>query len=162
MTLQNVRSMLFRGEDLGYGGGSTREWITPSQAVAAQRPLILAQGFYGSTTQLTQLLGVSANPSAAVVGLNRFIVNRSSQYWMNLTGPVAYGNSAAGILTVTLPIPPLGMLFLPWTFYGGVTTVTLSADNPWPLVTNSGQPAGYPPPTAGSSTGLTYDYVQEQ
>ena len=126
MTLQNVRSLLFRGEDLGIGGGNTRELITPSQTVAVARPTIMTRAFTGSL-DLSSLLPVSFPLSS--VGRNRVLVNRNPRAWLTLTANV-YNDTTGTATVVQIPVPPLQPYFLPANMGN---SVKVTANSSWPI-----------------------------
>lgn len=155
MALQNVRSLLWRGEDLGFGNGNSREVIVPSQVVAAARPTILTRSFVGSVDLSSVLATASPWPSH---GRQRAIINRNANYWLTLQG-FNYVNNTLGYNVVSFPIAPLQMFFLPVNFGG---TVTLSANSAWPIPQPLTGSPGPNVPQATTQMALTFDLVLEQ
>ena len=153
MALKHTRGFLWRGEDLGSGTGNVKERILSAIVPAAGAPLAISPSFNGSTTYPSGLLGTVYTPS--LNGLNRFITNQSSTFFMTLTGRL---DSAAGIL-LTFPIPPLQTVFLPANFTG--VNAVLNADSSFPLVLPIGTLAG-PQAVAGNANPIMYDLVIEQ
>jgi len=131
MALQNVRALMWRGEDLGFGGGNTRELITSTQVAASARPLLVTQSF--TTTQdISPYLSASTGPRGQI----RSIMNRSPRYFITLKATLE------GSL-VEIPIAPLQTLYLP-------QTITAPAS----LVINSTRPIPVPASGASSATML--------
>ena len=81
MTLQNVRSLLWRAEDLGFGNGNAHEYAIPTQVVAQARPVVLTRAFVGSC-DVTALLAVTS--PWPTNGKQRIIVNRNPRYWITV------------------------------------------------------------------------------
>lgn len=155
MALWNTRSLLWRGEDLGYGSGNTRELVSATRVAASARPLILSQGFVGSQV-VTGYLGTT--PILTYDGKLRMVMNRSPDYWLTLSAQCSGVSGATGSSAIQIPIPPLGSVYLPNTVYG---PATLSVNSTWPIpvppsgVTNSAVPL------ASSSTTVTFDFLGE-
>lgn len=149
MTLQNVRALMWRGEDLGYGGGNTRELTTSVQIAASARPLLVTQSF--TTTQdITPYFGTSV--VSGVRGQLRAIMNRSPRYFITL-------NAILNNVAIQIPIAPLQTLYLPQTIVG---PASLSANSAWPIpLPMSGVNVGTVP-IANGMTAITYDLMVEQ
>lgn len=161
MTLQNTRSLLFRGEDLSFGGASPKEAQVSTTTPATARPVIISLGFYGSTAQMNGYLGTMAVPTSAMAGLNRLIVNRSTRYWISLTAQLGASNSGLTTSTITIPIAPRQAMFLPSTLFA-TTASLIATDSAWPLFIAPNQAAGVLPPTAGQTTMVNLDFIAEQ
>lgn len=157
MTLQNVRSLLWRGEDLGGTGAGTRELTLTSQLPAAGRPQIQSLAFVTSIS-VAGFLGTAQ--SSTLSGLNRIVHNKSPDYWMTLMATVATGGAP---VAVQVPIAPLGIFFVPANMYSSATQPGLIvANSTWPIpVPLSGQ-GSMLVPTATAQTALTVDLVAEQ
>lgn len=149
MTLQNVRALLWRGEDLGYGGGNTRELVTSTQVAASARPLLVTQSFT-LLQDVTAYLGTTI--VSGVRGQQRIIMNRSPRYFITLTAFVS-GQP------VQIPIAPLQNLYLPQNITG---PATLTANSSWPIpVPLAGAAGTVPPPKSNGMTALTFDLMVE-
>lgn len=153
MALQNVRALLWRGEDLGAGSGNTREVVSRSQVGASARPSNLTQSFVGAFN-LGALL--KASVTLTVSGKNRVIVNRSKNYWITINASLG---TAAGPLSVSIPVPPMQSVFLPQNLHGAGATISMNSA--WPLpVPLSGSTVGMAP-QATLLIALTFDFHQE-
>lgn len=152
MALQNVRSLLWRGEDLGYGGGNTREQIFNVTVPAGARPQMTTQGFAGAVP-VTSLLGTTA--SIQQNGQLRVLMNRSPDYWITLT--CLYFNGT-GMGQVQIPIAPLQQLFLPQNLVG---PGTISANSTWPIPQPPAGSPGSQVPLASAQNILTFDWLDE-
>lgn len=154
MALQNVRSLLWRGEDLGYGSGNTREQIVNTKVAAAARPLMATQGFVVSQV-VTGYLGTQA--IASYNGLLRMLMNRSPDYWLTLTAvcvPVGIASPQA----IQIPIAPLQNLFLPNNVYG---PATISINSTWPIPVPITGASGAFVPVATATSSMTFDWLGE-
>jgi len=153
MALQNVRSLLWRAEDLGFGNGNAREYVIPITVPAAARPVMFTRAFAGSC-DVTALLAVTS--PWPTNGKQRVIVNRNPRYWITVAGTmnttaVGTGNAAS------FPIAPLQMFFLPVNF--AATTVT--ANSAWPIAQPLTGSPGATVPLATTTTQLTFDILGE-
>lgn len=157
MTLQNARALLWRGEDLGGTGAGTRELTLSSQLPAAARPQIQSLAFVTSIN-VAGFLGTA--PVTALSGLNRLVHNKSPDYWVTLMGTVAVGGTP---VAVQVPIPPLGLYFVPANMYSSATQPgIIVANSTWPIpVPLSGQGSSLLP-VATNQTAVTVDLVSEQ
>lgn len=148
MTLQNARAFLWRGEDLGYGGGNTRELITSTTVAASARPLLVTLAF-------TTTLDISAYlPKAVIYGIagqTRAIMNRSPRYFMTLTARYAGA-------PIQVPIAPLQIFFLPNLMTG---PGSLSINSTWPVPMPLSGASGSVLPIANGLTSLTVDILVE-
>lgn len=154
MALQNVRSLLWRGEDLGYGSGNTREQIINTKVAAAARPLMATQGFVLTQT-MTGYLG--SNVIASYNGLLRMVMNRSPDFWMTLTA-MCVPSGVQSPQTIQIPIAPLQNLFLANNIYG---PATLSINSTWPIpVPMTGASSAVVPLATGTSA-MTFDWLGE-
>lgn len=149
MPLQNVRALLWRGEDLGYGGGNTRELITSTQVAASARPLLITQSFT-LIQDITAYLGLTV--ASGVRGQLRVIMNRSPRYFITL-------NAVVNGLPVQMPIAPLQNLYLPQNVVG---PATLTANTTWPIPIPITGASGAVMRTANGTTALTFDLMVEQ
>ena len=158
MALQNVRSLLWRGEDLGSMGGGTRELIVTTQVAAAARPQISSLAFVG-TLNIAAFLGTAQN--TAVQGLNRIIFNKSPDYWMTLLASVAAGGTAQPI---QVPIPPLGSYFIPANVFSSASVQVgmLVMNSTWPIPLPISGVGSAVIPLATLQTALTADIMLEQ
>jgi hypothetical protein len=154
MTLQNVRSLLWRGEDLGYGSGNTREQIINTKVAAAARPLIVTQGF-ASSQVVTGYLG--SNAIFSYNGILRMLMNRSPDFWMTLTAQCLPALGAS-IVPIQIPIAPLQNLFLPNNIYG---PATLSMNSNWPIPQPLAGAGAATVPLATATSVLTFDWLGE-
>lgn len=158
MALQNVRSLLWRGEDLGGTGAGTRELVLQTQQAAAARPQIQSLAFINSIS-ISAFLGSSQ--STTLSGLNRIVHNKSPDYWVTLYATVANGGTG---IAVQVPIPPLGMFFVPANMYSSASV------QPGRVVINSSWPVPIPLsgtgssliPIANATTAVTLDLLSEQ
>lgn len=154
MALQHVRSLLWRGEDLGFGGGNTRELVTPTVVPAGGRPTIVTQAFVGTYT----MPYFTTSVTLALSGKNRFIVNRNARYWLTVNAVAASANGVASGVPVSFSIAPLQMFFLPQNLIGPATITMNSA---WPIPQPlTGSPGGTVP-LAQATNALTFDFVAE-
>lgn len=148
MTLQNVRALMWRGEDLGYGGGNTREVITSTTVAASARPLLVTLAF-------TTTLDISAYLPKAVItgtpGQTRAIMNRSPRYFITLTARYA------GAL-IQIPIAPLQVFYLPNLITG---PGSLTINSLWPIPVPLSGASGVSLPIATGMTALTVDILVE-
>lgn len=154
MALQNVRSLLWRGEDLGYGSGNTREQIINTKVAAAARPLIVTQGFVTSQS-ITGYTGTAL--IASFVGRLRMLMNRSPDYWLTLSAMIQPFQSATAV-AIQIPIAPLQSLYLPNNVFG---PATLTVNSNWPIPV---PPAGAPSttvPLASTTSTMTFDWLAE-
>ena len=149
MTLQNVRALLWRGEDLGYGGGNTRELTTSTQVVASARPLLVTQSFT-LIQDITPYLGTSV--VSGVRGQQRVIMNRSPRYFITL-------NAVVNGLAVQIPIAPLQNFYLPQNVIG---PATLTANSTWPIPLPMTGASGVTMQLANGMTAITFDLMVEQ
>lgn len=157
MALQNVRSLLWRGEDLGGTGSGTRELILSSQQAAAARPQIQSLAFVSSIS-IAAFLG--AAQSSVLSGLNRIVHNKSPDYWVTLYASMATGGTA---VAMQVPIPPLGMYFVPANvFSGAIQPGIVVANSTWPVPVPLSGTGSLVIPVATAMNALTIDLVQEQ
>lgn len=154
MTVQNVRSLLWRGEDLGSTGGGTRELIINTQAAAGARPQIASLGFVNSVN-VGAFFG--ASQQAAITSLNRLVVNKSPDYWLTLTAQLANGGASTAI---TVPIPPLSTFFVPANMFG--SAATLSINSAWPVPVPIAGTGASLVPQATAQSFMSADIVVEQ
>jgi len=153
MALQNVRALLWRGEDLGFGGGNTREVIIQSQVAASARPQIITQSFIGSYP-LGKLL--TSTDNLVVSGKNRILVNRSPRHWLTVSATMGTGT---GGLPVQIPVPPLQCVFLPQNIYGSGAMILAGSLWPIPVPLTGATSAALP--TTTPTTAMTFDLVLE-
>jgi len=154
MALQHLRALQWRGEDLGFGGGNTRELSITTQVAAGARPNFTTQAFAG--TYSVNLLGTTV--TLAVAGKNRLIVNRNARYWLTVSATAATANGTATGSAVSFPIAPLQMFFVPQNLIGPLTITTNSA---WPIPQPVSGSPGSVVPIATASNGLSFDWVVE-
>lgn len=154
MALQNVRSLLWRGEDLGYGSGNTREQIINLKVAAAARPTIATQGFVTSQS-VTGYLGTTQIVSYN--GLLRMLMNRSPDYWLTLTAMCVPAYGAAAV-QIQIPLAPLQNLFLPNNVYG---PATLTMNSTWPIPVPLSGASSATVPLATSTSAMTFDWLGE-
>lgn len=136
MALQNIRALRMVFEDLSFGGGSTRHLVRNQTVAATALPLLQTIGF-GSSIPVAFITA----QTVGIGGQSRWIVSRSPNFFMSLTGTV---NNVA----VLIPIAPLQQVFLPQGFVGTAMTMNWAAG-----------PVGLP--LATSTTRLTFDYGAE-
>lgn len=153
MALQHLRALQWRGEDLGFGGGNTRELSITTQVAAGARPNFTTQAFAG--TYNVNVLGTSV--TLAVAGKNRLIVNRNARYWLTVTAVAATANGSTGN-TVSFPIAPLQMFFVPQNLIGPLTIAMNSA---WPIPQPVSGSPGSTIPLAAVTNALSFDWVVE-
>ncbi len=159
MTLQNVRSLLWRGEDLGGTGSGTRELIVPTQVAAAARPQIQSVSFVGSIS-VDAFLGAR---NSVIAGLNRIIVNKSPDYWVTLLASMASGSVGPGNYAISVPIPPLGFYFVPANVFSSSTQLgVVQANSAWPIPVPLSGTGFRVIPIATALTAITIDLVTEQ
>lgn len=158
MALQNVRSLLWRGEDLGFGNGNARELIIPTQVAAGARPALITQGFVGTFNVGGLLQGTV---TLVLHGKNRVIVNRNARYWITLNCHAAASNNQSTGINLQIPVPPLQMVFLPQNVISVGGTATISMNSSWPIPQPLSGSPGVSVPTATSTNALTFDWVTE-
>jgi hypothetical protein len=155
MALQNQRALYWRGEDLGYGGGNTRENTVTMTVPASSRPNLQTMVLRG-TAAIPLLL---SNPALTSILPNiRCVVNRSPLYYMTLIATCAPFGSGAAQTLVHLPIPPLQTLFLPNNIVMDANT-QIVANSTFTVPVPVGNVASVL--IATSTQALTFDVLQE-
>jgi hypothetical protein len=153
MGLQNVRALLWRGEDLGSTGAGTRELIVQTKLPASARPQISSMAFV-SSLDISSFLGTTV--PAGVTGLNRLVVNKSPDYWLTLWATV-------GSQAVQAAIAPLSTFFVPTNMVSGAAQAgLLTMNSTWPVLKPMTGTGFGSVPVASSTTALTVDLVVEQ
>lgn len=156
MALQNQRALYWRAEDLGYGGGNTRENTVTMTVAASVRPNLQTYVLRGPLAFPLQL---PTPASTSILPNVRAIINRSPIFYMTLIATIAPFGSGAAQTVVHLPIAPLAVLFLPNNIVNDANTQ---------LVPNSTFPVPVVPgtistvPIAASTNAITFDLLVEQ
>lgn len=155
MALQNQRALYWRAEDLGFGGGNTRQATLRMTVPASARPIIQTYMLQGS---LSFPVGLGAPSLASIAPCIRAIVNRNPCTYLTLVATLQPFGTGAAPVPIHLPIPPLQTLFLPNNIVGDAATQVV-ANSTFPVVT---VPGAASVPLASSDTPLTFDLVVEQ
>jgi hypothetical protein len=155
MALQNLRALQWRGEDLGFGGGNTRENTVSQTVPASSRPLLQTYIVRGALVLPTSL----GSPNlAALLPQCRAVINRSPVYFITVIATLAPLGSGATASVVHMPVPPLQTLFLPPNIQGDANTQVV-ANSTLPIAVAPGTTASVP--VAGGQNAITFDLLLE-
>lgn len=103
---------------------------------------------------------MGAAQSTVLSGLNRIVHNKSPDYWVTLYATIAAGNTP---VPMQVPIPPLGMYFVPANvFSGAIQPGLIVANSAWPVPLPLSGSGSMVIPVATAQTAVTVDLVQEQ
>ena len=155
MALQNQRALYWRGEDLGYGGGNTRENTVTMTVAASSRPYLqtlVLRGTYASSLFLPNFALASILPNV------RCVINRSPIFYITLIATIAPFGSGAAQTVIHMPIAPLQSLFLPNNIVIDASTqVVMNSTFAVPVVALSVSTV----PLASNQNSITFDVFAE-
>lgn len=156
MALQNQRALYWRAEDLGYGGGNTRENTVSMTVVASARPNLQTYILRGT---LAFPLGLTTPVSTSIAGQIRAVVNRSPIFYITVIATIAPFGSGAAQTVVHMPIPPLQTLFLPNNIVNDANTqIVANSTFAVPVIPNTISTV----PVATNQNAITFDMLIEQ
>jgi hypothetical protein len=155
MALQNQRALYWRAEDLGFGGGNTRENTVRMTVQASARPVLQT---YVTRGQIFLPQALMAPSLSSVAPQIRAIVNRSPCYYLTLIATLQPFGTGGTAMPIHLPIPPLQTLFLPNNVVSDSATQVV-ANSTFPLPNSTGAASV---PVASSTTPITFDVLVEQ